>query len=214
MKTLLKVALTGLCFTLTTPAFASEPIVDATAKPSVDVATNPIIDVSTNLGDFKLELYPEKAPKSVENFLKYVNDGSYVGTQFHRVISGFVIQGGGFDTNFKARPSSYGEVVNESKNGLKNNQATIAMARTSNPNSATRQFYINLENNSSLDATEQQAGYTVFGNVIEGFSVIKKIAGVKTVRISALRMQDVPQQSIVIKQIKVQNSTPLPQNKP
>lgn len=168
-------------------------------------ADNPMVDVETNIGHFTLELYPEKAPKTVENFLKYVKDGSYVGTQFHRVIPGFVAQGGGYDAAFNARPSSYGQVVNESKNGLSNSRATIAMARTQHPDSATRQFYINLQNNSNLDASSYKHGYTVFGKVVEGFNTVEKMAGVKTVTVPETHMRDVPQQPILIEKMVITN---------
>ncbi|MCC4799952.1 peptidylprolyl isomerase [Enterovibrio norvegicus] len=165
-------------------------------------AANPIVNVTTTDGNFSLELYPEKAPKTVANFLRYVEDGSYVGTQFHRVIKGFVVQGGGFDKSFERRPS-YEEVVNESKNGLSNSRGTIAMARTSDPDSATRQFYINLQNNSNLDGTDYKFGYTVFGKVIQGFTTVEKIASVKTVTIPDARMRDVPQQPILIEKMTI-----------
>lgn len=165
-------------------------------------AANPIVDVDTTMGDFKIELYSEKAPKTVANFLKYVDDGSYVGTQFHRVIPGFVVQGGGFDKNFTQLSTPYGEVVNESKNGLSNQQATLAMARTANPDSATRQFYINLTDNSSLDASPYKAGYTVFAKVIEGYDVVKKIATVKTGNLKG--HQNVPLAPVLIEKIFVE----------
>ncbi len=167
-------------------------------------AANPIVDVDTTMGDFKIELYPEKAPKTVANFLKYVDDGSYVGTQFHRVIPGFVVQGGGFDTNFTQLSTPYGTVVNESKNGLSNQQATLAMARTNDPDSATRQFYINLADNTSLDASPYKAGYTVFAKVIEGYEVVKKIATVKTGNLKG--HQNVPLTPVLIEKISVEKN--------
>ncbi len=167
-------------------------------------AANPIVDVDTSMGTFKVELYPEKASKSVENFLKYVDDGSYIGTQFHRIIPGFVVQGGGFDKDFNQKPVPYGEVINESKNGLSNSQATLAMARTSAPHSATRQFYINLQNNTNLDARGTEFGYAVFGKVIEGFDIVQKMAAVKTGINAKTRMGDVPQTPIVIEKITVE----------
>ncbi|NGN99601.1 peptidyl-prolyl cis-trans isomerase [Grimontia sp. S25] len=180
-------------------------LVAATLFAANAMAANPIVNVETSVGNFKLELYPEKAPKSVENFLKYVEDGSYVGTQFHRVIPGFVAQGGGYDAKFQPRPSTYGEVVNESKNGLGNERGTIAMARRQAPDSATRQFYINLQNNSNLDGNSYNYGYTVFGKVIEGFNTVEKMAKVKTVTIPETRMRDVPQQPILIEKILITN---------
>ncbi|MDF2185371.1 peptidylprolyl isomerase [Grimontia hollisae] len=165
------------------------------------MAANPVVSVETSVGDFTLELYPEKAPKTVENFLKYVEDGSYVGTQFHRVIPGFVAQGGGYDASFRPRPNTYGEIINESKNGLGNERGTIAMARRQAPDSATRQFFINLENNSNLNGNSYKYGYTVFGKVIEGFNTVEKMAKVKTVTVPETRMRDVPQQPILIEKI-------------
>ncbi|MDD1792676.1 peptidylprolyl isomerase [Enterovibrio sp. ZSDZ42] len=189
MRSLIKTAVIAATFIVSAPAMAA----------------NPVVEVETSVGDFKLELYPDKAPKSVENFLRYVEDGSYVDTQFHRVIKGFVVQGGGYDATFNARPSTYGEVVNESKNGLGNERGTIAMARKSSPDSATRQFYINLQNNSNLNGSSYKFGYTVFGKVIEGFNVIEKMANTKTVTIPQSGMRDVPQQPIVIENIIINN---------
>lgn len=187
MKSMLKLTIPSLFLMLTLPTLAA----------------NPVVDVETNMGNFTLELYPDKAPKTVDNFLKYVNDGSYVGTQFHRVIAGFMAQGGGFDTSFTPRPTNYGEVVNESKGGLANDQATIAMARTSNPDSATRQFYINLQNNANLNASSNAPGYTVFGKVIDGFSTIQKMETVKTGAVPKTHFQDVPEKPIVIEKMVV-----------
>lgn len=185
MKSMLKLTIPSLFLMLTLPTLAA----------------NPVVDVETNMGNFTLELYPDKAPKTVDNFLKYVNDGSYVGTQFHRVIAGFMAQGGGFDTSFTPRPTNYGEVVNESKGGLANDQATIAMARTSNPDSATRQFYINLQNNANLNASSHAPGYTVFGKVINGFTTIQKMETVKTGAVPKTHFQDVPEKPIVIEKM-------------
>ncbi|MEF1217041.1 peptidylprolyl isomerase [Photobacterium damselae] len=158
--------------------------------------------VTTNLGNFTIELNEQKAPISSANFLKYVKDGSYVGTIFHRVIPGFMAQGGGFDEHMKQRPS-YAAIINEATNGLKNDTATVAMARTSNPNSATRQFYINYANNDFLNASANNPGYAVFGKVVDGFSVVKKMAEIPTTTIPTMGMKDVPQQPIVIKAMKV-----------
>lgn len=165
-------------------------------------AANPIVDVDTTMGDFKLELYPKEAPKTVENFLKYVKDGSYVGTQFHRVIAGFMIQGGGFDKDFRQLPTD-DPIINESK--LSNKTATISMARTSDPNSATRQFFINVNDNLSLDAKFNQPGYAVFGKVIEGYDVVEKISKVKTGINPLKRMADVPEKPIIIEKMVIQN---------
>lgn len=158
--------------------------------------------VTTNLGEFTVQLDEKNAPLSSQNFLRYVEDGSYVDTIFHRVIPGFMAQGGGFDKDLKRRPS-YEPIKNESTNGLSNARATIAMARTQAPDSATRQFYINYQNNSFLDAQGSRPGYAVFGKVVKGFSVIEKMAEIPTTTIRSMGMKDVPQQPIVIKAITI-----------
>jgi len=164
---------------------------------------NPKVVIETNMGEIELELYPDKAPVSVENFLSYVKDGFYSGTIFHRVIDGFMIQGGGFDKNMtkkQTKPS----IANEADNGLKNNRGTIAYARTSVINSATSQFFINLVDNDFLNfknKTEQGYGYAVFGKVTEGMKVVDKIGKVKT-GIQA-GMNDVPSEQVVILSVKV-----------
>lgn len=161
----------------------------------------PIVQFETNLGPFTVELNSEKAPITSKNFLRYVNDGSYVGSIFHRVIPGFMVQGGGFDKEMN-RLSSYPPIKNEASNGLKNKTATIAMARTSDPNSATRQFFINLADNDFLDHSAGQAGYAVFGKVIKGFNVIEAIA--KTPTHSLGQMRDVPVTPIVITNVTIE----------
>src|SRR5512145_1440233 len=121
----------------------------ALIAPAFALAANPTVEMKTTMGTIVIELYPDKAPASVENFLKYVKDGAYNGTVFHRVIDGFMIQGGGFDEKLVQKPTR-APIQNEAKNGLKNEPGTIAMARTNNPHSATSQFFINLVNNTSL----------------------------------------------------------------
>ena len=160
------------------------------------------VSVTTNLGEFVIELEQEKAPVSSENFLRYVEDGSYEGTIFHRVIPGFMAQGGGFDKDLKRR-SSYDPIKNESTNGLSNAKATVAMARTQAPDSATRQFYINYQNNTFLDAQGSRPGYAVFGKVVSGFPVIEKMAEIPTTTIRSMGMKDVPEQPIVIESVKI-----------
>ncbi|QUJ66772.1 peptidylprolyl isomerase [Photobacterium sp. GJ3] len=162
------------------------------------------VAVETSLGEFVVELNEEKAPISSKNFLRYVEDGSYVGTVFHRVIPGFMAQGGGFDAEFNRRPS-YDPIKNESDNGLSNQRATLAMARTQVADSATRQFYINYQNNTFLDGQAGKVGYAVFGKVVKGFSVIEKMAQVPTTTVRSIGMKDVPQQPIVIKAIHILN---------
>lgn len=145
-------------------------------------AANPQVDLDTTAGKIRLELDPAAAPKTVENFLAYVNAKQYDGTQFHRVIPRFMIQGGGFTEDFRqkpTRPPIKNEAEQSSKAGLLNVPGTIAMARTSDPNSATAQFFINVSDNKSLnfrEATPQGYGYVVFGKVIQGMDVVNKIA--------------------------------------
>jgi peptidyl-prolyl cis-trans isomerase B (cyclophilin B) len=152
--------------------------------------------LTTNHGKIKLELDAEKAPKTVENFLSYVRAGHYDGTIFHRVIDGFMIQGGGFEPGMKQKPTN-DPIENEAKNGLKNEPYTIAMARTSAPHSASAQFFINIKNNSFLDYPGQDGwGYCVFGKVTEGTDVVDKIKAVKTTRTGM--HADVPVENVVI----------------
>ena len=152
--------------------------------PSDGVAAEaaPKVRMKTSLGEMVIELYPEKAPKTVENFLKYVDDGFYKDTIFHRVIGNFMIQGGGFDAKMQQKPTR-SPIPLESRNGLKNDRGTIAMARTSVPDSATAQFFINTVNNNGLNYPQPDGnGYAVFGKVIEGMDTVDKIAQVQTTR--------------------------------
>ncbi len=153
----------------------------------------------TNLGDIEITLYPEKAPKTVANFLRYVDDGFYDGTLFHRVVPGFVIQGGGYTTRMEKKPTRE-PVENEARNGLKNRRGTIAMARTSDPHSATAQFFINLKDNPSLDHPSFDGwGYAVFGRVTRGMAVVDAIAAVPTT--SRDGMKNVPVEPVVIQSV-------------
>jgi peptidyl-prolyl cis-trans isomerase A (cyclophilin A) len=151
----------------------------ALSLPMAATATDtPKVKLSTSAGDIVLELYPDKAPKSVENFLQYVRDKHYDGTVFHRVMDGFMIQGGGFTADLQQKPTR-APIALEASNGLKNDRGTIAMARTANPNSATAQFFVNLVNNASLNAPSPDGhGYAVFGKVVTGMEVVDKIKGV------------------------------------
>ncbi|MGE5027329.1 MAG: peptidylprolyl isomerase [Betaproteobacteria bacterium] len=167
-------------------------------------AANPMVEMKTNLGSFTLELYPDKAPKTVENFLRYVKGGFYKGTVFHRVIDNFMIQGGGFDTSLKEKETFY-PIRNEANNGLKNETYTIAMARTNDPHSAAAQFFINVRDNPFLDYTVpkmQGWGYAVFGKVVKGQETVMKIAKVKTGPRTPLP-SDVPLENVVIEDVKV-----------
>ncbi len=138
-------------------------------------AENTLVAVKTDLGSFIIEVYPKAAPKTAQNFLDYVDSKFYDGTIFHRIVPGFVVQGGGMTFDF-AEKETRKPVVNESINGLKNDYKSVAMARQQDPDSATAQFYINLQNNPGLNATETKPGYTVFGKVVAGIEVIEKIA--------------------------------------
>lgn len=164
-------------------------------------AANPVVAVETSMGTFKVELFEDKAPETVKNFLKYVDDKHYDGTIFHRVISDFMIQGGGFEPGLKEKKTR-DPIKNEASNGLSNLKGTIAMARTNDPNSATSQFYINVKDNSrGLDKSPTSAGYCVFGRVIEGMDVVEKIKDVETG--SSKGHDDVPTKDVVIKSVKL-----------
>lgn len=157
----------------------------------------PRVKLATSAGDILVELDQAKAPKTVENFLQYVNDKHYDGTVFHRVIDGFMIQGGGFTAEMQQKPTR-APIALEANNGLKNDRYTIAMARTGNPNSATSQFFINVKNNDSLNAPNPDGyGYTVFGRVVSGTDVVDKIRAVQTGNKGG--MQNVPLEPIIIK---------------
>jgi cyclophilin family peptidyl-prolyl cis-trans isomerase len=168
----------------------------AAMVPAGALAADPQVDLRTNLGTIRLELYPAKAPKSVENFLQYVKDGHYNGTIFHRVIPGFMVQGGGMIADMSQKPTRAAIPI-ESKNGLKNDLGTVAMARTNDPNSATAQFFINIKNNDFLNYPGQDGyGYTVFGKVVGGMDVVNKIVSVPTGNRGM--HQNVPVQPVVI----------------
>lgn len=143
------------------------------------LANNPSVVIDTNKGKMTVELFADKAPETVANFLKYIEKDQFKATTFHRIISGFMIQGGGFLTSGQ-RSETYPAIKNESRNGLSNDRGTIAMARTSAPDSATRQFFINHKDNESLDAKGSKWGYAVFGKVTSDLAVVDKIAAVKT----------------------------------
>ncbi|MGM0570648.1 peptidylprolyl isomerase [Marinobacter sp.] len=159
----------------------------------------PQVRVSTTEGAFNIRLRPDIAPKTVANFLQYVDDGFYDGTLFHRVIPGFMAQAGGFDQNMN-RKDTRDPIENESSQTARNLRGTIAMARTADPDSATAQFFINLVDNPHLDATRARTGYTVFGSVTEGMGVIDAIGKVETTRRNG--MGDVPVKPVVIESIK------------
>ena len=157
------------------------------------------VKFQTSVGDFVVEVYPDKAPKTVENFLQYVKDKQYDGTIFHRVMDNFMVQGGGFTADMKEKQTRP-PIPLEANNGLKNDRGTIAMARTSNPNSATAQFFINVVNNDGLNAPKPDGyGYAVFGKVVSGMDVIDKIRGTPTGNKGMF--QNVPLTPIVINSV-------------
>lgn len=165
-------------------------------------AANPKVKMETSKGTMIIELYPDKAPKSVENFLSYVNEGAYDGTIFHRVIKGFMNQGGGFTPDYK-KTDTKDPIQNEADNGLKNLEFTIAMARTGQPHSATNQFFINTSDNYALDHTGKSMrgwGYTVFGKVIEGQNIVGAISRVATGPGGAFA-KDAPRTQVIITKV-------------
>jgi peptidyl-prolyl cis-trans isomerase A (cyclophilin A)/peptidyl-prolyl cis-trans isomerase B (cyclophilin B) len=162
---------------------------------------NPSIVVKTSMGSFTIELFADKAPVTVKNVLQYVDEGFYAGTLFHRVIDGFMIQGGGLDREMKRKETRAG-IVNEAGNKLKNKVGTVAMARTGDPNSATSQFFVNVNDNAALDyrdSSREGIGYCVFGQVVQGMDVVEKIKAVPTGVKNGMR--DVPLTPVVIESI-------------
>lgn len=160
----------------------------------------PMVKLVTSAGDITVELYPDKAPVTVSNFLQYVDDGFYKGTVFHRVIRNFMIQGGGFDAKL-SKKSTHAPILNEAANALKNDRGTMAMARTSEPNSASSQFFINTVDNAPLNFKDSSAGgigYCVFGRVVEGMDVLDAIQAAPTTTKAGMR--DVPVEDVMIKE--------------
>ncbi|MCK2095094.1 peptidylprolyl isomerase [Thauera aromatica] len=174
-------------------------------------AANPMVELETNQGRITVELFADKAPKSAENFVQYVKDGHYDGTVFHRVIDGFMIQGGGFDAEMKQK-STRAPIENEARNGLRNEPGTLAMARTADPHSASAQFFINLVPNRFLDYPSRDGwGYAVFGKVVKGMDVVEKIAKVPTANRGF--HQNVPLEAVLIEHARVLESTAAPAKK-
>jgi peptidyl-prolyl cis-trans isomerase A (cyclophilin A) len=173
------------------------------AASPVPRAARPVVVLETSLGAIKIVLDRDKAPVTVDNFLQYVQAGHYDGTIFHRVISGFMIQGGGFDATMKQKPTRP-PIRNEANNGLRNRRGTIAMARTNDPDSATSQFFINVKDNTPLDYGMRNPGYAVFGEVMEGMDVVDRIVAVPTTA------QDAPKMPVVIKSAREAGSAEAP----
>ena len=168
------------------------------AASNLFAADNPHVVINTSFGEVELELNAEKSPISVENFLGYVDAGSYNGTIFHRVIPGFMVQGGGFNSNMQQKPTNK-PIENEAGNGLKNDRGTVAMARTQAPHSATMQFFINHANNDFLNQSSRDFGYAVFAKVVRGMDVVDQIAQVRTANKGG--HQNVPTDPILINSI-------------
>jgi peptidyl-prolyl cis-trans isomerase B (cyclophilin B) len=188
--------------------------VEDTAQPAEPAnAANPKVKMSTSLGNMVIELNAAKAPNSVANFLSYVDAGFYTDTLYHRVISNFMIQGGGFDLQ-QNKKATQAPIKNEANNGLKNKRGTIAMARTGDPHSATSQFFINVVDNASLDFRSEDPrgwGYAVFGKVTEGLDTIDKIRYTRTVRSG--RFQNLPAQAVIINFVTRITTETKPQSK-
>jgi cyclophilin family peptidyl-prolyl cis-trans isomerase len=173
---------------------------------------NPVVVIETSMGTIKAELFEDKSPITVKNFLSYVDDKFYDGLTFHRVIPTFMIQGGGFLPGLKdaknekdiikLEKQTKDPIKNEAANGLSNEKGTLAMARTGDPNSATAQFFINVVDNKRLDRSPRNAGYCVFGKVIEGMDVVEKIKGVKTKVVIPDAIEDVPVEEVIIKSVR------------
>lgn len=190
-----------LLLTAQVPATAPPPASPTPAPPPL----GPVVSIVTSLGEIRVALRPDKAPLTVDNFLKYVKAGHYTGTIFHRVMPNFMVQGGGMDAAMKEKPTRP-PVRNEAKNGLRNSRGTIAMARTNDPHSATAQFFINVKDNHSLDFGIRGAGYTVFGEVIQGMEIVDKIIAAPTGTKSG--HENVPLTPVVIKSARVVSAGP------
>jgi peptidyl-prolyl cis-trans isomerase A (cyclophilin A) len=184
-------------------AFSCTVYASDAPKSAKTAVKNPVVLVQTTMGNIKLELFEKQAPISVKNFLAYVNSGFYAGTIFHRVIPNFMVQGGGFTTDFKEKPTN-APVKNEAGNGIKNERGTLAMARTFIVDSASAQFFINLKDNDFLNHSSnsmQGFGYAVFGKVVEGMEVVDKIAAAPTGMHGDF--SDVPKKEVIINSMKV-----------
>ena len=181
---------------------ASNPAKDTPGAPAAGPApTGPArVQVVTSMGNFTIELLPERAPLTVAQFLKYVDQGFYSGTIFHRVIANFVIQGGGFDANYKLKGSP-GKVVNESGNGLTNQRGTVGLARPSEPHGGDVQFYVNLFDNAALDPNQSRWGYAVFGKIVQGMEVVDRIGNAATGAKGPFK-EDAPLKPVVIERIE------------
>jgi cyclophilin family peptidyl-prolyl cis-trans isomerase len=172
----------------------------ATPAPTATPSPPPLVQVVTSMGNFTIELNPERAPLTVAAFLKYVDAGQYTDTIFHRTISNFVIQGGGFGKDYKQRPTTT-KTFNESGNGLNNGRGTVGLARSAEPHSGDCQFYVNLNDNSALDPSPARWGYAVFGKVIAGMDVVDRIASQPTGAVGPFK-EDAPLTPVIIERIE------------
>ena len=196
----LSLAVVVAALTLGTASLAAQ-----TPAPAPAAKPNPRVALDTSKGTIVVELFPDKSPLTVANFLQYVKSGFYNGVIFHRVIPDFMVQTGGFTPDMKQKPTK-GQISNESKNGVRNERGTLAMARLSEPHTASSQFFINLKDNRSLDHSARGWGYTVFGKVVEGMEVIDAIATVRTTTKGP--HGDVPVEPVIIKKASVVAATP------
>lgn len=197
------IGLQSAAIAVPTGAPATSPAASAAAAPSTPPSstTAPIaLRVVTSLGSFTVDLLPDRAPLTVAHFLKYVDEGFYAGTVFHRVIPNFVIQGGGFDTTYKLKGTPT-KIVNESGNGLTNQRGTVGLARPAEPHNGDVQFYVNLYDNPALDPNQTRWGYTVFGKVVDGMDVVDRIGNVATGSKGPFK-EDAPLQPVIIERIE------------
>ncbi len=204
---MIRTTIAALLLVLSTTLCAQES--EIKANPEVNAKANPQVILHTSLGDITLSLFATKAPESVANFIQYVNDGYYNGTIFHRVISSFMIQGGGFTADLKQK-ATRASIKNEADNRLGNRRGTISMARTQNPHSATSQFFINVQDNNALNhsspANSRSWGYAVFGEVIDGMDVVDDIRFVETGPAGRFP-SDVPKETVVIESAELVGTT-------
>jgi peptidyl-prolyl cis-trans isomerase A (cyclophilin A) len=206
MKQLLLIVglISGICPSFSFAADAAPAAATAQPKPAASpapaAAGSPQVQVVTSMGNFTIELNAERAPLTVAHFLKYVDQGHYTGTVFHRVVANFVIQGGGFDADNKLKPAP-AKVVNESGNGLTNQRGTVGMARSSEPHGSDAQFYVNLYDNEALDPNKTRWGYAVFGRVVQGMDVVDRIGNVATGARGPFK-EDSPLKPVVIERIE------------
>ena len=201
MKQLLAVFGLSWAVAFCSPAVGAEDAVPAAIAPAKAAQSGPIqVQVTTSLGKFTIEVLPERAPLTVAQFLKYVDQGQYTGTLFHRVIPNFVIQGGGYDTSYKLKNAAV-KTVNESGNGLTNLRGTVGLARPAEPHGGDCQFYVNLFDNAALDPNQTRWGYAVFGKIVQGMDVVDKIGNVSTGSRGPFK-EDAPLQQVVIERVE------------